>query len=254
MRQLIGVRWPGVFLRAIVLWAALGGNGVARAQQPFVLRTGTEVALGGVGLTLFGFGEWRAHQLRDAPPPVLDLGRIPAIDRVATRLWHPPAHQASNVLFGVALGASAMVAVLADGGVQPAVPLVILAESGLLCAGLTNTVKELVRRPRPYLYNPDAPPVPYPGNEDQVSFWSGHTANTAALTFACANMVQRSDASPGLKTATWIGAATLPAAMGYLRVRAGKHFPTDVLTGYAVGALVGWAVPYFHRAAVKGGN
>lgn len=254
MRQPIGVQWPGVFLRVIVLLAALHGNGVARAQQPFVLRTGTEVALGGLGLTLFGFGEWRAHQLRDAPPPVLDLGRVPAIDRVATRLWHAPAHRTSNVLFGVALGASALVAVLANGGTQPAVPLVILSESGLLCAGLTNTVKVLVRRPRPYLYNPDASPVPYPGNKDLLSFWSGHTANTAALTFACANMVQRSDASPGLKTSTWIGAAALPAAMGYLRVRAGRHFPTDVLTGYLVGALVGWAVPYFHRAANNGGN
>ena len=254
MRVLLGVQWPGAFLRAIVLFSTLISGALVQAQQTFVLRTGRVVSITGGGLALMGFGHWQAHQLSDAPPPVLDLGRIPAFDRVATRQWHPPAHQASNVLFGVALGASAVVSVLAVGGEQPHVPLVILAESGLLCAGLTNTVKELVRRPRPYLYNPDAPPVPYPGNEDQVSFWSGHTANTSAITFACAHMVQRSDASPGMKTATWIGAAATPAVMGYLRVRAGKHFPTDVLTGYAVGALVGWAVPYFHRAAHKRGK
>ena len=102
-------------------------------------------------------------------------------------------------------------------------------------------------RDSPYLYNSNAPEVLVPSNNDQLSFWSGHTANTAALTFACASMMQRSNASSGVKTVTWIGAALAPAAMGYLRVRAGKHFPTDVLTGYAVGALIGLAVPYFHR-------
>ena len=125
-----------------------------------------------------------------------------------------------------------------------------MAESSLLCVGLTNTVKELVHRPRPYLYNPDVPASMHDPREDEVSFWSGHTANTAAITFSCASMVQRSDASSELKTATWIGAAVAPAAMGYLRVRAGRHFPTDVLTGYAVGALVGIVVPYFHRSAI----
>ena len=60
-------------------------------------------------------------------------------------------------------------------------------------------------------------------------------------------MVQHSNASKGVKTVTWISAATIPAAMGVLRVRSGRHFPTDVITGYAVGALLGWAVPYIHR-------
>ena len=132
--------------------------------------------------------------------------------------------------------------------------MAIIAESGLLCSGLTNTVKELVRRPRPYLYNPDVPSAAHDPGEDYVSFWSGHTANTAAITFSCASMVQRSDASRGAKTATWIGAALAPAAMGYLRVRSGRHFPTDVLTGYAVGALVGLVVPYFHRSEKGAGN
>ena len=33
----------------------------------------------------------------------------------------------------------------------------------------------------------------------------------------------------------------------YLRVRAGKHFLTDVIAGYAVGATIGILVPHLHR-------
>ena len=126
-------------------------------------------------------------------------------------------------------------------------PVAMAGESVLISSGLTDLVKELVHRPRPFVFNPDAPDAMKQESEAYVSFWSGHTANTAALTFTCANILQRSDVSPTTRTIGWIGAALIPAVVGYLRVEAGRHFPTDVLMGYAVGALVGFAVPYFHR-------
>ena len=45
----------------------------------------------------------------------------------------------------------------------------------------------------------------------------------------------------------WTGAAIVPALVGFTRVKAGKHYWTDVLTGYAVGALVGTLTPFLHR-------
>jgi membrane-associated phospholipid phosphatase len=36
-------------------------------------------------------------------------------------------------------------------------------------------------------------------------------------------------------------------ATAILRVRAGKHFWTDVLVGYGVGASIGLAVPLMHK-------
>ena len=238
-------QWPGALLRAIVVFCSI--TTVAHAQSGFELKPVRESAIIGAGLISHGTSFFLEHRNRTAPAPVLDYDRIPGIDRVATRQWSPSAHTTSNVLFGVALAASFTAAIIGDEQAKPLVPIVIITSSGLLASGVTNTVKELVRRPRPYLYNSSAPAVPFPSNNDQLSFWSGHTANTAALTLACASMMQRSNASSGVKTVTWIGAALAPAAMGYLRVRAGKHFPTDVLTGYAVGALIGLAVPYFHR-------
>lgn len=221
---------------------------IGHAQTWHDLKPAREATIAGLGITFNGIGYLQERQHLTASPSMITLWKVPPMDRIATRQWSLNAHRTSNVLFGIAVGASLATAVVNQHGERPLVPVVIIAETGLLTAGITNTVKELVRRPRPYLYNPDVPTSAYDPQNDQVSFWSGHTANTAAISFACASLVQRSDASPGLKTATWIGAATAPAVMGYLRVRSGRHFPTDVLTGYLFGAAMGVLVPYFHRS------
>jgi len=226
----------------------LSAPSLGSAQTSHELVLGREIGFVSTGLAFHGLSLLLAHNNADRQTPMIDIGRVPGIDRVATRQWSLAAHRQSNVLFGLAAAASIAGGIVNQHGERPLLPVAIVAEAGLLTSGLTNTVKELVRRPRPYLYNTDVPSSAYRSSEDYVSFWSGHTANLAAITFSTACMVQRSDASPNAKTFTWIGAAAAPAAMAYLRVRAGRHFPTDVLTGYVVGALVGVVVPYFHRS------
>lgn len=237
---------PGVALRALCVLTVLLGQAI-HAQTRHVLHLGREASITGMGVAFQGFSLWKSEQNRTRPIPAIDLMRVPGVDRVATKQWSLRAHRTSNVVFGVATAVSLAAAIANQHGVRPLLPVAIIAESGFFAAGLTNTVKELARRPRPYLYNSAVPASAHHPGEDAVSFWSGHTANMAAITFSTANLVNQSNASPGFKTATWIGAALAPVAMGYLRVRAGRHFPTDVLTGYLVGAAVGFAVPYFHR-------
>ncbi|MBP7408428.1 MAG: phosphatase PAP2 family protein [Flavobacteriales bacterium] len=247
MQHIAARTWPGATLRAICILAVTGAH-LLNAQTQHSLLLPREAAITATGFALIGTGTWRSKMNSHNAPAVIDLANVPLLDRVATKHWSLSAHRTSNALFGVTAAAALCVAIANQQGEQPLLPVAIMAESSLLCMGLTNTVKELARRPRPYLYNPDVPASIRRPREDELSFWSGHTANTAAITFSCASLVQRSDASPDLKTATWLGAAVAPAAMGYLRVRAGRHFPTDVLTGYAVGALLGIVVPYFHRS------
>lgn len=219
----------------------------ATAQNTHTLTWGREGAIIGASIAFQGISLLQTRK----PMPVwagpLDPSGLSAMDRVAVGRWDPSMHRASNVLFGAAVGVSLATAIMAQHGDQVMVPVVIILESGLLASSITNVVKETARRPRPYLYDPAIPVDLHKGRDDHHSFWSGHTSGVASITFATASMVQYSDASRGAKTATWIGAVTIPAAMGWLRVGAGRHFTTDVLTGYVFGALVGLAVPYIHR-------
>ena len=80
------------------------------------------------------------------------------------------------------------------------------------------------------------------------SFFSGHTSSTATSTFFMARILD--DLHPELGTKRWLlyaGAAVPPALAGWYRIRAGKHFPSDVVAGFAFGAAVGVLVPELHR-------
>lgn len=225
---------------------------LAPAQTRHQLSWGRDGAIVGAGIAFQGIALLQERRPMPLWTGTLDPSGVPGIDRISLGHWEPRAHRNSNILFGAAVGLSLATGILAQNGEQPLVPVVIILESGLIASGITNMVKEAVRRPRPYMYNSAVPVELHRGHDDRHSFWSGHTAFTAAYTFSTAHLVQHSNASQGVKTATWIGAATVPAAMGFFRVRSGRHFPTDVLAGYAFGALVGWAVPYIHRLNTGG--
>lgn len=241
---------PGAFHRALLLSAFIV-PGALYAQTDLRPIGGRDAAILGAGVVLHGVGLWQQRQHQAPVQLTLDPATLPGIDRAVLGHWGAPGNKASNILFGAATAASLTAVIIDQHGQHPLEPVAIVAESVFLASGLTNTVKEVVRRPRPYLYDPVGPRTVDGSGEDLLSFWSGHTANMASITFSTACIVQRSDASHAVKSTTWIAAALVPATMGYLRVRSARHFPTDVLTGYAVGAAVGILVPYLHRPLEK---
>ncbi len=241
---------PGAILRVLCVLCALIGQQTTHAQSAFEFRTGREIGFVAPALALHGVS-LLIHVPNDAlwqRYGAMDRSELPAFDRAASYNWSLDAHHASNIALAASMGISLACAIIGQPAKDKMMPVALVSESVLLTSGLTDVVKELVHRPRPYVFNPDAPLEERMKAEAFVSFWSGHTANTAAVTFTCASIIQQSDASKTTKTIGWIGAAVLPAVVGYLRIKAGRHFPTDVLTGYLVGAAVGIAVPYFHRA------
>lgn len=111
-------------------------------------------------------------------------------------------------------------------------------------------VKYAVGRARPYVWmgQPDLYGDPHDAN---LSFFSGHTT----LAFAVAVSAGTLFLMQGMPGAGWVlgGGLALAAFTGYLRMGAEQHYLTDVLTGAAVGSLVGWAVPFlFHRPRQAG--
>lgn len=102
-------------------------------------------------------------------------------------------------------------------------------------------------RLRPLSYNPDAPIDERRSGNSRNSFFAGHPALVATSTFFMAKVY--ADYHPNMKH-KWLlyaAAGSLTATTGYLRIKAGYHFYTDVITGVTVGALVGVLVPQLHK-------
>lgn len=124
--------------------------------------------------------------------------------------------------------------------------LPVWMETFALTSALTMFTKELVKRNRPYVYSEYGNGNKY-SKDARSSFWSGHTAVTASSTFFIAMVYSDYHRNSKWKPLVWTGAAVFPMLTGLLRVKAGKHYWTDVITGYAVGALVGTLTPFLHR-------
>ncbi len=105
----------------------------------------------------------------------------------------------------------------------------------------------LVQRSRPLVYNSSLTVAERQDKDEQRSFFAGHTAATAAATFFAAKVFSDFNPDSKLKPYVWAAAAAVPALVGYQRLRAGKHFLTDNLLGYGVGAACGILIPQLHK-------
>ncbi len=105
----------------------------------------------------------------------------------------------------------------------------------LISGGAVQIAKYIFHRHRP---GDDDPPNPYlwegpfPFTTDYTSFPSGHT--TAA--FAVASVL-----AYGYRDKIWVGLTsyTIATLVGISRIHDGKHWPTDVIGGAALGTFIG---------------
>lgn len=110
----------------------------------------------------------------------------------------------------------------------------VTIQSLMLSQAIANVFK-LTLRNRPFMYNPNVDISEKTKSESRLSFFSAHTSTVSSLaySFAFAHQLyfKNHKANPYILT----GAIVLPAIQGYLRVKAGKHYPSDVITGYLIG-------------------
>ncbi len=104
------------------------------------------------------------------------------------------------------------------------------------------------RRARPLTYNPGLSIEQKTGEAKSNSFFSGHVSFSATSTFFAAKLYTDHHHIKGWKRlAIFTGAAIPPALVGYYRMKAGKHFKTDVMTGLLIGGATGIGIPALHR-------
>jgi len=101
---------------------------------------------------------------------------------------------------------------------------------------------------RPITYYQDVPQIDRAKNSNRNSFFSGHVSTTATGCFFVAKVYCDYHLELGIKKYLFFAAAAVPTvAVAYYRMRALKHFPTDVILGSLVGATAGILIPHWHK-------
>lgn len=124
---------------------------------------------------------------------------------------------------------------------------VLLLETLLVNTAITDFTKVLVRRKRPYLYNEFTEAKKKLSKKSRMSFFSGHTSTVTAMYFLSAKLFEDYNPDSRYRSTVWTTAVLIPATTGLLRVKAGKHYFTDVLTGFLVGGAIGYLIPEIHK-------
>lgn len=115
--------------------------------------------------------------------------------------------------------------------------------TGLLYTGSAY----FIDRYRPETYNTSLPIDDRANGNNKNSFFAGHVAVVATATFFMAKVYSDYHPESKWKWAFWGGAAAATGTMVYFRHAAGKHFPSDLVVGTAIGVLSGVLVPHFHK-------
>jgi membrane-associated phospholipid phosphatase len=175
---------------------------------------------------------------------------LPAWEALALNRWDEGPAKRSDVVLFAAFGAAGMVALAQT-------PKNTLVRDGLVLGSLwfqtnlstlmlTDLAKNSFRRNRPFVYNSQAPLIDRMESDARKSFFSGHASMTACNTFFAAKIWSDMHPNSKLKPWVWTAAAAVPAYAALQRVQAGKHYPSDVIVGLAVGAAMGYLIPQIH--------
>jgi undecaprenyl-diphosphatase len=199
-------------------------------------------------------GEIRPQQIA----PNFDTNHLVAIDRGAvTQTPDPSARSRSTIGLGIAAAYAVIDPILSgvrERNVQTGLAdFFMYAESVSFTLAMTSIVKMAVRRPRPIAYidanahKNDDPPYSNSSTDSALSFFSGHAALTATISSTATYLAFVRSPHTARPWITLVAGVGLTTFVSIERVRAGQHFPTDVIAGAIAGAGIGLVVPHLHR-------
>lgn len=247
--------------RIIVIFLLVLTTFVGRAQllsSPFQLKAGKEALITGATLPLITTSFILNHKIKpltDDEIGLLDAAKISRLDRVATGCFNPKTAKRSDLVMmsttGLAFTSSFIIPTLysfSDNyGTQTGTLAMIWLETNLVNYSITELTKTLVKRKRPFLYNKNCD-ADWKSHKDACkSFFSGHTSFTAANSFFIASTITSYQKGNTWNPVIWGIASLPPLLIAWQRVKAGKHFPSDVIIGYLVGAASGILIPKIHE-------
>jgi len=217
-----------------------------KPDSPYQLRwqSSTPVVIG-TSFTLGLASYWHYSKPVLTPEQInnLQVEDIWKFERFVTKNWSLPAQKTSDWFMLASLAAPALLLSQQHARNDIGNMGVVVLQNYLVSMALTSLTKESVRRIRPFVYNPNAPLAKKTTRDATTSFFSGHTSSSAIGCFTAAQLYHDYYPNSPYRPYVWATAAVVPAITAYLRVKGGKHFLTDVLVGYAIGAAVGILLP-----------
>ena len=229
---------------AALLAAALVVTSSGRAAQARELRVEPAFDVATIAaIGVFDAGAWELDRTWHGDPCPCLRTDVPAFDRVAIGRHDVRGAAVSDWLQYSSIVASPLLTFGTDPGNRRdgVVAGLVAIEAMSLAGSTTQLLKSAVHRPRPPGYEEGVSP-PY----DYHSLPSGHAtgafAAAASATTIFALRHPHSRATPWIAAAGFLVAGTTAA----LRVEAGRHFPSDVLAGAAIGTAAGIGVPLAH--------
>ena len=223
-----------------------------KTQSPYQLDVAKESILYGTGLGISlsaALLKSRVEPLSKAKIQELRSRGVWSLDRVAILQSSDRARKWSDYFLKTT--PFLPFALLADPKMrkEPGQAGVLYTQVFLLNTGITALTKTLAKRSRPYVYNTTAvfPDEKLYTREARRSFFSGHTSTVSAASFLTAKLYTDLNPDRDINILVWSSASILPALTGFWRVKAGRHFPTDVISGLVVGGLIGILLPEIHK-------
>ncbi len=247
------------FIYTTILALSTCTGAMAQSGSPYTtsLKVDGPITVAGAGLT--GLGLYLMQQKTAFTPEEaknISNDDVNSFDRFAAGNYSPSAKKTSDFILYGSLAAPALLLfdnkIAGNGGQLAALYLETMSITG----ALFTLSSAAFPRTRPLVYNKVPGLVEDRDKEranSQNSFYAGHTAAVSSITFFTAKVFQDYNPDSPARPYVWAGAAILPAAVGYLRLEAGKHFLSDNLVGYGVGAAVGILVPQLHKKGNKSG-
>jgi len=182
----------------------------------------------------------------------LDANNINRFDRSATRQdadFAPKAQKLSD--YGMAGSFMLPLLLLIDKKIRrdwAPLALLFLETQGITSNLFSWGATVYIDRIRPIVYHPDVTWEDKTFTRNKNSFYSGHTSTSASASFFTAKVFCDYHPELGNKKYLIYSLALLPPLYtGFFRYKGMKHFPTDVLTGLAVGTTVGILIPHLHK-------
>ncbi|WP_299755907.1 phosphatase PAP2 family protein [uncultured Pontibacter sp.] len=241
-------------LSILCLLTFLTGSTYAQDDSPYKtsFKVDAPIIAAGMGLSAYGLSLMQDKSgLSEEQIIALSKNDVNGFDRFSAGYDSENAKKISDFPFYGSFATPFLMLLNDNVGNKAGQVLVLYVETMAVTGALFTMTNGNVERTRPLVYSSEVDISEKNDANARNSFYAGHTAATASATFFAAKIFHDFNPDSRARPYVWAAAAAVPAAVGYLRLKAGKHFLSDNLLGYAMGAAAGILVPQLHKKANK---